>query len=200
MGIAKLIAKSAGKSLATTSKNEVGAVKRAAKNMGAAERVDPPRLAGPDAAPVKVSNRAKSLAAGAAVGATVGAAGIAGYESSRKDSKQASAPTKASAATSTKASASAPTKASANSSSSRNSSDGSPATKSFGSAFAAARKDGKAEFTFNGKKYHTRTKEEESKKSSVREGRNNNIDDDARKRALDSIANLNKGGMVKRKC
>jgi len=41
----------------------------------------------------------------------------------------------------------------------------------------------------------------ESPRSSVREGRNENIDDDVRKRALDSIANLNKGGMVKkRKC
>lgn len=30
----------------------------------------------------------------------------------------------------------------------------------FGDAFAAARKAGKAEFTFNGKKYHTKTKEE----------------------------------------
>jgi hypothetical protein len=35
----------------------------------------------------------------------------------------------------------------------------------------------------------------------VREGKNENIDDDVRKRALDSIVNLNKGGMVKkRKC
>jgi hypothetical protein len=31
----------------------------------------------------------------------------------------------------------------------------------FGDAFAAARKAGKEEFTFNGKKYHTRTKDEE---------------------------------------
>lgn len=31
---------------------------------------------------------------------------------------------------------------------------------SFGSAFAAARKAGKKEFTWNGKKYHTKTKEE----------------------------------------
>lgn len=32
----------------------------------------------------------------------------------------------------------------------------------FGSAFAAARKAGKKEFTWNGKRYHTRTKEEEA--------------------------------------
>lgn len=35
----------------------------------------------------------------------------------------------------------------------------------FGEAFAAARKAGKKEFTHNGKKYHTRTKEEEGKKA-----------------------------------
>lgn len=34
---------------------------------------------------------------------------------------------------------------------------------SFKSAFAAARKAGKKEFTWNGKKYHTRTKDEEMK-------------------------------------
>lgn len=41
---------------------------------------------------------------------------------------------------------------------------------SFGKAFAAARKEGKKEFTWNGKRYHTRTKEEEAarKKSSVK--------------------------------
>lgn len=37
----------------------------------------------------------------------------------------------------------------------------------------------------------------EAPRSSVREGKNNNIDDDTRKRALDSIKNFNKGGMVK---
>lgn len=37
--------------------------------------------------------------------------------------------------------------------------------------------------------------------SGVREGKNENIDDDVRKRALDSVKNLNKGGMVKKgKC
>ena len=36
---------------------------------------------------------------------------------------------------------------------------------SFGQAFAAARKAGKKEFTFKGKRYHTRTKEEEAKKT-----------------------------------
>jgi hypothetical protein len=39
----------------------------------------------------------------------------------------------------------------------------------FGEAFSAARKAGKKQFTFNGKKYHTRTREEEAarkKKSS----------------------------------
>lgn len=34
------------------------------------------------------------------------------------------------------------------------------ATSAFGKAFASARKAGKKEFIFNGKKYHTKTKEE----------------------------------------
>lgn len=37
-------------------------------------------------------------------------------------------------------------------------------TTSFGSAFAAARKAGKKAFTWKGKSYHTRTKEEEAKR------------------------------------
>ena len=36
----------------------------------------------------------------------------------------------------------------------------------FGSAFSAARKAGKKEFTYKGKKYHTRTKEEDAARTS----------------------------------
>jgi len=39
---------------------------------------------------------------------------------------------------------------------------------SFGQAFAAARKAGKDEFTFKGKRYHTRTKEEEEKRKATK--------------------------------
>ena len=48
---------------------------------------------------------------------------------------------------------------------------------SFGDAFNAARSAGKKEFTYKGKKYHTRTKEEEAKSSdddSTKSSSNNN--------------------------
>lgn len=41
------------------------------------------------------------------------------------------------------------------------------ATSKFGQAFAAARKAGKKAFTFNGKSYHTRTREEEATRKSA---------------------------------
>lgn len=63
---------------------------------------------------------------------------------------------------------------------------------SFKEAFAAARKDDKATFTWQGKRYTTELAKE-GPKPSVREGRNENIDDDTRKRA-----EMNKGGAVKK--
>lgn len=44
----------------------------------------------------------------------------------------------------------------------------------------------------------TAKKDVEEKGSSVREGRNENIDEDTRKRAMESVANLAKGGAVKK--
>lgn len=61
---------------------------------------------------------------------------------------------------------------------------------SFREAFAAARKDDKATFTWQGKRYTTEMAKE-GPKPSVREGRNENIDDDTRKRA-----EMYKGGSV----
>ena len=63
---------------------------------------------------------------------------------------------------------------------------------SFKEAFAAARKDDKATFTWQGKRYTTEMAKE-GPKPSVREGKNENIDDDTRKRA-----EMNKGGAVKK--
>lgn len=63
---------------------------------------------------------------------------------------------------------------------------------SFKEAFAAARKDDKATFTWQGKRYTTELAKE-GPKPSVREGKNENIDDDTRKRA-----EMNKGGAVKK--
>jgi hypothetical protein len=64
---------------------------------------------------------------------------------------------------------------------------------SFKEAFAAARKDDKATFTWQGKRYTTELAKE-GPKPSVREGKNENIDDETRGRA-----EMNKGGVVKKK-
>jgi hypothetical protein len=63
----------------------------------------------------------------------------------------------------------------------------------FKEAFAAARKDEKKTFTWEGKRYTTEMAS--SPKPSVREGKNENIDDDTRKKAVE----LAKGGAVKKK-
>lgn len=63
---------------------------------------------------------------------------------------------------------------------------------SFKEAFAAARKDGDKTFTWEGKRYTTEMAS--SPKPSVREGRNENIDDETRKRASE----MYKGGAVKK--
>ena len=79
------------------------------------------------------------------------------------------------------------------------------ATSEFGKAFRDARASGDKTFTFKGKKYTTELAEEKkasspAKPSGVREGRNENIDDDTRKRAMESVSKLAKGGMVVANC
>lgn len=64
---------------------------------------------------------------------------------------------------------------------------------SFKEAFAAARKEDKATFTWQGKRYTTELKD--GPKPSVREGRNENIDDETRGRASE----FSKGGSVRKK-
>jgi len=70
---------------------------------------------------------------------------------------------------------------------------------SFKEAFAAARKDDKATFTWQGKRYTTELAKE-GPKPSVREGKNENIDDDTRKRAEmrmgGAVNKYNKGGSI----
>lgn len=62
---------------------------------------------------------------------------------------------------------------------------------SFKEAFASARKDGDKTFTWQGKRYTTETAED-GPKSSVREGKNQNIDEDTRKKAME----FSKGGSI----
>lgn len=70
---------------------------------------------------------------------------------------------------------------------------------SFKEAFAAARKDDKATFTWQGKRYTTEMAKE-GPKPSVREGKNENIDEDTRKRAEmrmgGAVNKYNKGGSI----
>lgn len=67
-------------------------------------------------------------------------------------------------------------------------------TSEFGKAFAAARKSGKATFDYKGKKYHTRTKEDE-KKASTGNVKGVNLPDDPRERhkVMQSITKKYKG-------
>jgi hypothetical protein len=94
----------------------------------------------------------------------------------------------------------------------------------FSAAFKEARSGGDKTFMFEGKKYTTELASEKkapkisdkdveemrkenlsrindmlskTKPTEVREGRNENIDEDTRKRAMSSVADMNKGGMVK---
>ena len=102
------------------------------------------------------------------------------------------------------------------------SADKTPST--FSAAFKQARSGGDKTFMFDGKKYTTEMASEKkptkladkdieemrnenlsrmndmlskTKPTGVREGRNENIDEDTRKRAMASVADMNKGGMVK---
>lgn len=201
MAIGKLASRALVKA---STKSEVGetAVKRITKDMGKAERVEPARLSGPKAPDKSIPSYGDRLKKAAAVGAVAGAAG---YAATRGDSKEDSKPSSAPAKKATTVAAAPAARADSAPASSSKASGGKNKLSPFGSAFAAARKAGEKEFTFNGKRYHTKTKEEmmpaAKKATGVREGKNENIDDDVRKRALDSVKNLNKGGMVKKgKC
>jgi hypothetical protein len=129
----------------------------------------------------EAAGRAITRTAGRA--AVVGGAGVAGYEGmksklEREDAKKGSDAPKRS---------SAPTPAPA------------PKKSIVEPPKAAAKESNKKDD--KKKEKPKASKRFEAPKSSVREGKNENIDDDTRKRALASVANYNKGGMVKKgKC
>ena len=191
MAIGKLASRALVKA---STKSEVGeaAAKRVTKDMGKAERVEPARLSGPKAADKSIPSYGDRLKKAAAVGA---AAGVAGYAATRGDSKEASKPASAPAKKAAVVAA-APSAAKADSAPAK-AAEGKSKTSAFGSAFAAARKAGEKEFTFNGKRYHTKTKEEvEAKKKEPAMSRGSK---DEREVALSMM--YNKGGMVKKgKC
>ena len=202
-----MLARLMSKGLSKTGKKESSEVakkgtelmgRRDEKFMGMAEEVTPKRLSGPKADEAKDAAKrggGKAIAAGAAAAGAAGAAVLSGGKSDKEDkgssgkgrSFQEDRPERDAGRVSSKSEETSKTKESAK-----------PST--FGSAFKEARAAGKDTFTYEGKKYTTEKADEKkaaSKPTGVREGRNENIDDDTRKRAMESVANLNKGGMVK---
>jgi hypothetical protein len=222
-----------GKGLSKTGKKESSEVakkgtelmgRRDEKFMGMAEEVSPKRLSGPAAKEAAKEAEKKGGKAGAAIAAGAAATGVAALASRDKEDKGSSSrgegkgrsfqedrPTRDAGRVSAK--------------SEETKSDKKPST--FGAAFKEARSAGKDTFTFEGKKYTTEMASEKkaapkadkptaAKPTGVREGRNENIDDDTRKRARafveaktgpravasedDATKRMNKGGMVKANC
>lgn len=210
-----IVSKLIGKGLSKTAKKESTEVakkstevmaRKPEKFMGMAEEVSPNRLTGPaaeEAAKRGKSSLAPAVAAGAAV-----AGGVVGAAMSSRD-KEEKAPSrsesKGSSAQEDRPVRDAGRVAASKEETSKESTK--PAT--FGAAFKEARAAGKDVFTYEGKKYTTEMAGEKKaapkaeaaekpadKPTGVREGRNENIDEDTRKRAMASVANLAKGGMV----
>ena len=211
MGILSVIGKGLTKKTSKKSSEEVakrgGEVmgRKSEKYMGMAEEVQPKRLSGPAAEEAtKRGGMGKAAAAGATIAAGVAAMASRDKEedktSSRSESKgrsfQEERPTRDAGRASSKE---------------EDTGKSAPKLSSFGAAFKAARAEGKDVFTYEGKKYGTElagekkaaskaetTEKAAAKETGVREGRNENIDDDTRKRAMASVADLAKGGMVKK--
>jgi hypothetical protein len=212
---ASMLARLMGKAVSKTSKKESSEVakkgtelmgRRDEKFMGMAEEVTPKRLSGPAAKEAAKEVEKKGGRVGAAIAAGATAAGVAAMASRDKEEpKKAVSAGRISEGKVTKEDEPAMKAKEA---------DKKPST--FGAAFKEARAAGKDVFTYEGKKYTTELAGEKKKsepraiaaeddatkrlpKTGVREGRNENIDDDTRKRAMASVANLAKGGMVANK-
>lgn len=199
-GLAKKTNKESSKEVAKRG-NEVMS-RRPEKDMGMVEEVTPKRVSGPAAeqATKRGGVSRGAIAAGAAVtGAAVGAAMSSGDKEESKDSTRSESKGRSFQEDRPERDAGRVSSKSEETSKAKESSK--PST--FGAAFKEARSAGKDTFTYEGKKYTTEMageKKAADKPTGVREGRNENIDDDTRKRAMDSVANLNKGGMVKANC
>ena len=198
--VGKLASKAVAKKAASVpakKQNEM-MVRGGTKYMGDVEEVKPLRLAGPEAKKPGMSKAA--IAAGVAAGAGATALALRGKEDKAETAKPASRVATSAAAPSTRL-RDMDIRDTAASKSEK------PA--SFGAAFKAARAAGKDVFTYEGKRYTTETadakkaaapsKAMKMEERGVREGRNENIGEDTRKRAMESVANLAKGGAVMKK-
>ena len=203
---ASMLARLMSKGLSKTGKKESSEVakkgtelmgRRDEKFMGMAEEVSPKRLSGPAAKEAAKEAEKKGGKAGAAVAAGAAATGVAALASRDKEDKES----KGSEGKGRSFQDERPTRDAGRASGaeeSKASETKKPST--FGAAFKEARSAGKDTFTYEGKKYTTEMageKKAATKSTGVREGRNENIDEDTRKRAMESVANLAKGGMVR---
>ena len=195
--------------------------RRPNKDMGMVEEVTPKRLSGPKADEAKDAAKRGSSKAAIAGAAAAGAAGAAVLSS--RDNKDSKSPTRVESKGRTFQEDRPVRDAGRVSSKAEETTKAKEASKpsTFGAAFKEARAAGKGVFTYNGKKYTTEMAGEKKAapkaqsslranaaeddatkritKTGVREGRNENIDEDTRKRAMGSVANLAKGGSVKAK-
>ena len=232
---ASMLARLLGKAVSKTGKKESSEVakkgtelmgRRDEKFMGMAEEVSPKRLSGPAAKEAAKEAEKKGGKAGAAIAAGAAATGVAALASRDKEDKGSSSRGEGKGRSFQE---DRPTRDAGRASGAEESkakeSDKKPST--FGAAFKEARSAGKDTFTFEGKKYTTEMASEKkaapkadkptaAKPTGVREGPNENIDDDTRKRARafvesksgpralasedDATKRLNKGGMVKANC
>ena len=210
---ASMLARLLGRAVSKTGKKESSEVakkgtelmgRRDEKFMGMAEEVSPKRLSGPATKEAAKEAEKKGGKAGAAI-AGAAATGVAALASRDKEDKGSSSRGEGKGRSFQE---DRPTRDAGRASGAEESkakeSDKKPST--FGAAFKEARSAGKDTFTFEGKKYTTEMASEKKaapkadKPTGVREGRNENIDDDTRKRAMASVAKLAKGGMVKANC
>jgi hypothetical protein len=205
-----MLARLVGKGLSKTGKKESYEVakkgtelmgRRDEKFMGMVEDVSPKRLSG---TATKETEKKGGKAAAIAGAAAAGAAGAAVLSSGKSDKESKGSESKGRSFQDERPTRDAGRASGAEESKAKES-DKKPST--FGAAFKEARSAGKDTFTFEGKKYTTEMAGEKKaaskaadKPTGVREGRNENIDDDTRKRAMASVANFAKGGMVKANC
>ena len=212
--VASVLARLVGKGLSKTGKKESSEVakkgteiigRRPEKDMGMVEEVTPKRISGSKADEAKeAAKRGGGKAAAIAGGAAAGAVGAAVLSSGKSDKEDKGSSGKGRSFQEDRPARDAGRASGAEESKAKEA-DKKPST--FGAAFKEARSAGKDTFTFEGKKYTTEMAGEKKaaskaadKPTGVREGRNENIDDDTRKRAMASVANFAKGGMVKANC
>jgi hypothetical protein len=210
--VASVLARLMGKGLSKTGKKESSEVakkgteiigRRPEKDMGMVEEVTPKRISGPKADEAKESaKRGGGKVAAIAGAAAAGAAGAAVLSSGKSDKESKGSESKGRSSQEDRPERDAG-RVSAKSEETNKAKESDKKPSTFGAAFKEARSAGKDTFTFEGKKYTTELASEKKaapKSTGVREGRNENIDDDTRKRAMASVAKLAKGGMVKANC